>query len=1283
MRAGDLVGERFLLEAATRSGGMGQVFRARDEHTGGQVAVKLIERRFAKRFQREARLLVKLSHPAIVRYVAHGWAANGQPYLVTEWLEGETLRERLMRGRLAVADAVKLARRVAEALGAAHAGHVVHRDVKPDNLLLAEGSVERVTVLDFGIARQGANLGVTRTGELVGTPRYMAPEQARGSRHVDARVDVFALGCVLYECLAGRAAFAGDDATTVLARILLEEPPPLGRLVEGIPPALDDLVGRMLAKTVSARPSDGAAAAAELAALDEGTPLPSTTPGDPPAALTGGEQGVASVLLWTPPRRAAPAAPVDPDDTAAPPAPRERVPPAFRRIARARGGQIEPLLDGSVVVVMQATGDATDQAARVALLALQVRSLVPGGFLALGTGRGSDGIAWPVSEAVARAAALTPRDAREPGAGVCIDEVTAALLDARFEMVRAGANLELVGVSESLGHRKLLGRATPYVGRDRELGVLRGIHQACVADCEAGAVLITGPSGIGKSRLKAELLARIRTDVHAVEVWAGRGDLLSAGSPFGLIAPALRRAAGLRDGDPLGDRQAKLRAWVDAYGIADPERVTVFLAELLGAQFSDEGRTPLRVARRDAMIMGDQVRRAWLDLVAAASARGPLLIVLEDLHWGDLPTVKLIDAALAQLRDRPLLVLALARPEVHDQFPGLWAGRPLHEITLAPLGPNAGVKLVKAVLGDRVSAEVVARLVEQASGNPFFLEELIRAEAAAHGERIPESLLAIVEARLGAMEPIARRVLRAASIFGQVFWSGATASLLADGDRPQVAEWLEELEAREVVSKRHESRFSDSAEYSFRHVLVKEAAYAMLTEADRTLGHRLAATWLERSGEPDAGVMAAHWAAGGDGAKAIEWYERAAGQSLEGNDFTAALARVGRAVALGASGARLGGLRLIEAAAEYWRGETVRAEAAGQEALGLLPPGSPAWYQAVSHQNSASVRLGHRANIVELAGALAAFPLSREASVDQVIAWTRLATSLLTVGETERGAAIVEEVNRAAGHLATDPVVSAWLHIAAVIQGWVASDWEACAEHCKRAVADFELAGGTRYLLAWRQNLAYAYNRLGLYAEAETVARAAVEAATQLGVDSVQVYARSVLGVALGGLGRSEEARAVEVEVVERCVAQGDRRLEAAARAYLAEILLSMGDVAGASREIESAIQAGPAVPLEHAHAQGVCASVLLAQGDAQRAFETATRAMEIVKSVGGEAEASIRIAHAEALRAVGDLPGARDAIVTAREHLDRTAARIRNPSWRRAFLAMREHARIRELSKE
>src|SRR5262249_20762656 len=156
-------------------------------------------------------------HPSIVRYVSHGVTDEGRQFLAMEWLEGEDLADRLQRGPLDPADAVTLGRRAAEALAIAHARGVVHRDVKPSNLFLVAGDVARVKVLDFGIARipSGAQ-APTRTGNRVGTPRYMSPEQVRGVRGVDARADVFALGCVLFACLTGRAAFTGTDELAVL-----------------------------------------------------------------------------------------------------------------------------------------------------------------------------------------------------------------------------------------------------------------------------------------------------------------------------------------------------------------------------------------------------------------------------------------------------------------------------------------------------------------------------------------------------------------------------------------------------------------------------------------------------------------------------------------------------------------------------------------------------------------------------------------------------------------------------------------------------------------------------------------------------------------------------------------------------------------------------------------------------------------------------------------------------------------------------------------------------------
>ena len=190
----------------------------------------------------------------MVHYVAHGTDEGGLAYLAMDWLEGQDLAARLREGPLPLADTLTLARRVAGGLAATHAAGVVHRDVKPSNLFLPHGSVELATLLDFGVARSApAASHATRRGVLLGTPGYMAPEQARRLDGVDERADIFALGCVLYECLTGRRAFAGTDLLEVLAKVLLDVPPAPSTLVAGIPRELDALVVGMLAKEPSAR----------------------------------------------------------------------------------------------------------------------------------------------------------------------------------------------------------------------------------------------------------------------------------------------------------------------------------------------------------------------------------------------------------------------------------------------------------------------------------------------------------------------------------------------------------------------------------------------------------------------------------------------------------------------------------------------------------------------------------------------------------------------------------------------------------------------------------------------------------------------------------------------------------------------------------------------------------------------------------------------------------------------------------------------------------------------
>ena len=242
----------------------------RDRQSGHSVAVKLLDPHESdfQRFERESALLTEFSHPGIVRYVAHG-RIGSRRYLVMEWVEGQTLRERLIHG-FTVRESIDVVCRIAEALAAVHERGIVHRDIKPSNIMFPAGLDDQIKLVDFGIARKvGQPSSMTRTGLIIGTPGYMSPEQVLGERHVDARSDVFSLGCILYACLCGRPAFVATHMASTLTAILFFDPARLDLLCPEAPGPIRDLVKRMLAKDPADRPSNAAAVAAELAGVIE------------------------------------------------------------------------------------------------------------------------------------------------------------------------------------------------------------------------------------------------------------------------------------------------------------------------------------------------------------------------------------------------------------------------------------------------------------------------------------------------------------------------------------------------------------------------------------------------------------------------------------------------------------------------------------------------------------------------------------------------------------------------------------------------------------------------------------------------------------------------------------------------------------------------------------------------------------------------------------------------------------------------------------------------------
>jgi eukaryotic-like serine/threonine-protein kinase len=281
---GRTVGDKFVIRRMLGQGGMGKVFEAENVSNGGWVAIKILHpdqvrrKDVVRRFQREARAAAAICHPNVCSAYDLGKLDDGTPYLIMERLSGETLGRRLASGgRLEFEDAVDILIQVLSGLAAAHSKGIVHRDIKPENVFLTRHGafLVRVKVLDFGVSKTMPKLGVedsdeidiTRAGMVIGTPHYMAPEQARGERDLDARVDVYACGILLYETLSGRRPFTATSPAALLAQILVSDPRPLRAVRPDLPNGIDAVLGHAIARDRADRYANAADFAAALQAI--------------------------------------------------------------------------------------------------------------------------------------------------------------------------------------------------------------------------------------------------------------------------------------------------------------------------------------------------------------------------------------------------------------------------------------------------------------------------------------------------------------------------------------------------------------------------------------------------------------------------------------------------------------------------------------------------------------------------------------------------------------------------------------------------------------------------------------------------------------------------------------------------------------------------------------------------------------------------------------------------------------------------------------------------------
>ena len=272
----NVAGGRYRLERPLGRGGMATVYLGRDSELDRPVAVKVLaenlagDAAFRKRFLREARLAARLSHPNVVSVYDAGEDADGRLYIVMECVEGETLADVLReRGRLPADEAVGLALQACRGLAHAHAAGLVHRDVKPQNLLLRKDGILKIA--DFGIARAAETTALTQVGTVLGTAAYLSPEQALG-KEVTSAADVYSLGAVLYELLAGRPPYEFDSLGDLAAQQAQGAITPVSELAPDVPERVEDAVMRSLARNPHYRPSSAAELARELAPEDDEPP---------------------------------------------------------------------------------------------------------------------------------------------------------------------------------------------------------------------------------------------------------------------------------------------------------------------------------------------------------------------------------------------------------------------------------------------------------------------------------------------------------------------------------------------------------------------------------------------------------------------------------------------------------------------------------------------------------------------------------------------------------------------------------------------------------------------------------------------------------------------------------------------------------------------------------------------------------------------------------------------------------------------------------------------------
>jgi serine/threonine protein kinase/tetratricopeptide (TPR) repeat protein len=930
-------------------GGMGVIYRARDVRLRRVVALKFLpgalsaDDRAKARFLLEARAAASLDHRNVCAIHEIGETEEGHLFIAMPFYEGETLADRIAREPLSVGDALTIAIQVLHGLTHAHEHGIVHRDIKPANVMLGTDGV--VKILDFGIVKHG-DVGFTRTGVLIGTLPYMSPEQLTQSP-VDARTDIWSVGIVLYEMLAGRQPFEGGDVHAVREAIVFAQPASLRAMRSDVSEELARAVATALAKQRQDRPASAPAFAATLetilggAAGDVGDTVSSRQEegprqngesrrrvADAAQVLPGGERRQATIVV------SGVSGFAELMDRCAP----NEVEEVIRRlkqdaweIVERHSGTINEFGEDRIVLLFGVPASTEDHCARAVRAALELHALVRGWRQTRSTARNlalrtaidtgeaavqrAEGAVTPfriVGRPVSRATQLCAHARSDE---ILISPQAERAVSPLFDLMPADP-LSLPEDVEPLTPHRVVGASaaqdaleqmavrvtlTAFTGRDRELHTLDLALQTMLGG-RGRFVAITGEAGVGKSRLLLEFRRTIESP-H-VKVFVGRCTSYGQATAYMPLLDVLRQVLGL---------DAATRAeWTDAAVVAGILRVDTSLEDFVPFYLrllsiaTEKYRIPGSMADAQLRLA---LQEALVSALVGAAARQPVVLFLEDWHWSDPASHAVLKQTVDLVSNHRLMIVLTSRSGHGVDWQQRDGCLPLE---LRPLEPASTATMLNDVLRvDDVPADLATRIHERTGGNPFFVEEIARSLMETgtilfQGARVslagaldtlylPATVQAVIRARLDRMDLDARQVLRAASAVGRDFSRAIMERAVVDADR--LAPALNTLVTSGIIQQ---TRVFPEASYRFRHALAQEAAYAGLLEHQRAELHARIGTAIEDIHQSQLAEwfdrLAHHFSLAERWEKAVHYGVRSADRMIELCQFTDALHLLDRAL---------------------------------------------------------------------------------------------------------------------------------------------------------------------------------------------------------------------------------------------------------------------------------------------------------------------------------------------------------------------------------------------------